>query len=408
MGEKWHVGGVSSRSCNARINWQRGGRRRRLKPRPGLMQPRIGVLSRLSVRLSVPSSPLHAARSLMRKPPRKRPSEPRMKRGLRKPRKDRCACADEPRDRRNARGIATGGPPRRPRRASAAASATCIPIPRIGTTDTPPPPLVAEPEPVFVETPPPTGLSGVFGGKKKHAQATQQARASFGLAYETWRTRAAELPARQMQQQRDHKEAEAHRQSRLAQERAAHTAECDRITAEVNDGNKTIDRLKLDLDRGLEYAVQEYIGIVLGKSIYPDAFPVEHDFEFDSASGEVTVTVLVPAPDTLPSEREFRYVKSRSEISSSLLPKTEQRQRYSNAVYQVALRTLYELFGSDDHGWVRTVALTVACDATDPATGFIERRTFVTFPADRSHIRGDQFGECGASGDASASWRCGL
>ncbi len=249
----------------------------------------------------------------------------------------------------------------------------------------PPPPPFPEPEPVFVETPPPSGLSSVFGGKKKqHAEAEQRARAAFGMAYESWRSRMAELPARQAHQAQQYQMAETRRQAELTQARAAHQAECERITDEVDDANKTIDRLKADLNRGLEYAVHEYIGIVLAKSVYPDAFPIDHDFEYDSDSREVTITVLVPPPDALPMEREFKYTKARDEITSSLLPKTEQKQRYANAVHQVALRTLHEIFSGDHHGWVQTVALTVACDAMDPARGFVERKTFVTMPADRS------------------------
>jgi restriction system protein len=262
-----------------------------------------------------------------------------------------------------------------------------FPCPELEQPLLPPQPAPTEPEPVFVEPPEQTGLSGLLSGKKRHAAARDQALGQFALAEEAWRDRVERHRARHTQQLREYRDAEVDRQSRLAKARIVHQADCERIAAEAADSNRTIDRWKRDLSRGYEYAVHEYVDTVLGKSIYPDAFPIDHDFEFDSDSGELTLSALLPAPDALPAEREFKYVKARGQIVSSLLPKTEQRARYTGAVHQVALRSLHEVFTGDSQGWVKTISLTVACDAIDGATGLLDRVVFVRMAADRNTFK---------------------
>ena len=56
--------------------------------------------------------------------------------------------------------------------------------------------------------------------------------------------------------------------------------------------------------------MQEYVSIVLSNSAYPADFPVEHDFEFDPATAELRLRVLVPGPDKVPTTSAYKYTKS--------------------------------------------------------------------------------------------------
>ena len=40
----------------------------------------------------------------------------------------------------------------------------------------------------------------------------------------------------------------------------------------------------------------EYVGIVLGNSVYLEVFPVEHEANYDTASRELVLMVTVPPP----------------------------------------------------------------------------------------------------------------
>jgi restriction system protein len=45
------------------------------------------------------------------------------------------------------------------------------------------------------------------------------------------------------------------------------------------------------------------VGIVLGNSVYPELLDVQHEYEFDPVSRELTLTVLLAPPDRLPQEK---------------------------------------------------------------------------------------------------------
>jgi restriction system protein len=131
---------------------------------------------------------------------------------------------------------------------------------------------------------------------------------------------------------------------------------------------------------------------VLSNSVYPDAFPVTHEDQFNLATRELSLTVTVPPPSAMPTVKEYRYVKAKDEIAAAALPQKEQKDRYANAVFQVAVRTLHEVFEADRNGKIRSIALTVAADSTSPATGLKETVPLVVTAADSQTFSGFDLG----------------
>jgi restriction system protein len=248
----------------------------------------------------------------------------------------------------------------------------------------PPPTLVsAPPEPVFSEPEAPKGLGGLFG-RKKHAAAVTAAQEAFAQLHATWDLKAAAIPGRQLQQMKDHDVAEQQRLEALERARAQYNRECEAREAEATEANEALDALMSGLAAGVDAAIQDYVGIVLSNSVYPEAFPVEYDFEFDAALKELVLTAVVPPPNTLPSTRQYKYVKADDEITATDASKRELKDRYNGAVHQVALRTLHEVFEADRACHIESIALTVSTDAIDPATGRDKRTDLVAVGADRT------------------------
>lgn len=250
-----------------------------------------------------------------------------------------------------------------------------------------PTPAVAEPEyapePGFQEPPAPSGLSAAFGGKKRHEKAVTEAKVAFEKAFKDWsdidsalRERHAENLARREQQ-------EADRLHKLAEAEIAYKKECEQREADAAARNAELDALVNGLAFDVESAIEDYIGIVLSNSVYPDVFPVEHDFEFSITSRELTLAVTVPEPSTVPAVKEYKYVKARDEITSTPLPVREQKERYANAVWQVAVRTLHEVFEADRRGKIHSISLTVGVKTIAPATGQPITVPLVVVAADR-------------------------
>jgi restriction system protein len=255
-----------------------------------------------------------------------------------------------------------------------------------GKLDTPVPQvpeLVYPPQPPYVEPPAPKGLAATFGGKKKHAEATERVKAAYEQAQREWHEAATRQHAAHVKKLEDRERAEAERQVKLAAADQVYQAECAEREAEAAQKNDELTKLINDLAFDVEYAIEDYVGIVLSNSVYPDVFPVEHEHRFDLATRELSLQVGIPEPSALPSVKEFRYVKAKDEIAESQHPAKTQKDRYTAAVHQVALRTLHEVFEADRAGKIHSVALTVGVHRLAPATGQPEFVPLAAVAADR-------------------------
>ncbi|MGI8519020.1 MAG: hypothetical protein ACR2MC_00165 [Actinomycetota bacterium] len=247
----------------------------------------------------------------------------------------------------------------------------------------PPAPTVARPEPIYVEPEAPKGLGAVFGGKKKHTELVAQRRRDYEADHRAWQAEVAALPSVQLRETQEHEKQEQQRLAALSEARRQYEADCEQREAAAAETNHRLDELIAGIEYNVEDAIQQYVSIVLGNSVYPESFPVDHDFEFDPTLKELALTVLVPTPADLPPEKEFKYVKAKDQISATMLPKKDQKERYSNAVFQVALRSLHEIFEADRAGRIQTVALKLCAVGTDPATGVKKHSVLVAAAADR-------------------------
>ncbi|HEY8311668.1 MAG TPA: hypothetical protein VIG47_13985, partial [Gemmatimonadaceae bacterium] len=177
------------------------------------------------------------------------------------------------------------------------------------------------------------------------------------------------LPTRRAAQAEQHAAAEAARVAELEEEQARYEAECEQRERDVRSQNEELDGLINGLAYGTTEAVQEYVSIVLANSLYPDGFEVSHTATFEPSTAELTMSVVVPGPDQIPTTKNYRYVKATDEIAETQLAQKDVKERYAGIVNNIALRSLHEVFEADRRGIIRSIALEVATDTTNPATG---------------------------------------
>lgn len=254
---------------------------------------------------------------------------------------------------------------------------------KVGTPVPTVPKLTYPPQPEYQEPPAPKGLAGAFGGKKKHAEAVAAAQADHQQAIQSWNERNTKKYADYTTALAAREKREADRLLKLAEAEAAYRTECNQREDDAAARNEELAKFINDLAFDIEYAIEDYIGIVLSNSVYPDCFPVEHEHAFDLASRELTLQVLIPEPSTMPAVKEYRYVKTKDEVSATQLTAKAKKDRYTSAVHQVAVRTLHEVFEADRAGKIHSIALTVGVSRNAPATGQLEYVPLAVVAADR-------------------------
>jgi restriction system protein len=229
------------------------------------------------------------------------------------------------------------------------------------------------PEPLWEDfAPAPPGvLSGLTGGKARFAQAQQAAEAAFEQA----------LAA--------HALIEETRTRRLGEARAAHGLQVKAIEAEVRDHNVAVDELERNFRAAAPDAVEEFFGQVLALSEYPSGFPHEYQVAYRQEPRQLVIEYRLPPVEVIPTARDFRYVRTRSDIDELPRPVKEIKELYASVIHQIALRTMWECFAvTVAEDVVDTVVFNGIVPATNRATGQAEELHLISAPASRADFSG--------------------
>lgn len=230
---------------------------------------------------------------------------------------------------------------------------------------------------------PPTGMFAAFK-KSKHSKDVAAAEKKYGADVAAWERQVSELRASHQLELDAHALSEKRRLAKLATAKEQYSWECAARVKQATEHNETVESLKTNLAYGVPEAIEEYLSIVLSNSVYPTHFEVSHEFSFEPAEAELKLRVLVPEPRDVSTVKSYKYTRSTDAITSSELSKKAQRDRYSDAVHQVALRTFHEVFGADRRSLIRTIRLEVGTETIAPATGLPTYVPFVAAGAERA------------------------
>lgn len=192
----------------------------------------------------------------------------------------------------------------------------------------------------------------VPGSKAKREQAVQVGTAAYEAAKAAHTRRARE------------------REVALADARRSYEEDVEKIKSRAAAQHKEIDEFRARFEKGEPDAVVEYFSLVLEASPYPEDFPKRHKMAFVPESKQLVVEYELPTADEcVPTDRGYKYVKSRDAIEELARPATQIKALYTQIVAQTTLRTLHELFEADRGGHLETIVFNGYVETIDPATG---------------------------------------
>jgi restriction system protein len=116
-------------------------------------------------------------------------------------------------------------------------------------------------------------------------------------------------------------------------------------------------------------SISDYCKLVLVGSQYPDSFP--HDAAIDYVADSRTLVVDYSLPDisAMPTVKEVKVVAARGDLKEVHLSEAWLNRTYDLVLYQIALRSLYELFQADAARVIESIVFNGWVDSIDKATG---------------------------------------
>jgi len=245
---------------------------------------------------------------------------------------------------------------------------------------TPPPPPAEPPPPEFPAEPDPGDslyqdqrgvvdicLDLVMPSRRTHR--VEQLEQAFQEDHARWRDACGALTGA-------HQQEWGRRQQHFEVQLASHRAEKEaweegrREYREAQAArNRAVDANRDAYESGEKDGVLDLADYVLARSDYPEWSTGEWQLDYDEETKLLVVEYVLPDPSAVPSLKEVKYVQSRDEFTEKNYSDAQKRKQYDALLYQVALRTLHELFAADDEGVIDTVAFNGRVHSVDPATG---------------------------------------
>lgn len=154
------------------------------------------------------------------------------------------------------------------------------------------------------------------------------------------------------------------------------TGECRKLETEhesqqvaIAEHDQQVDAYAASYGEGNPATIGSYNEMVLERSAYPEGCPQEFRVAYVPASRQLVIEYELPGPKIVPHTAEFKYVKGKDVIEEKPRKPADIKERYSDIVASIALRTLHEVFVADTGSHLDMAVFNGFVNAVDPATG---------------------------------------
>lgn len=179
-----------------------------------------------------------------------------------------------------------------------------------------------------------------------------------------------------------------HQLAKWNEKEAAFNGEQERLEREFNEErdrrNAEIDELHAGVSKGDVASVLEHATMVLDSSDYEGLIEKSFELDYQPDTKTLLVEYQLPTVDDVPNVKTVRFVKASGELKETFISEREAKSIFDGACYQIALRTIHELFEADEFGNVQKVLFNGFVEFTDPRTGNQAQSCILSVMADRT------------------------
>lgn len=160
----------------------------------------------------------------------------------------------------------------------------------------------------------------------------------------------------------------------------------DKFEAQLAEKHEQIDKAKQSYLSGSPESISDYCEMVLERSEYPVIFPKTWGLDYRAEARMVVINYDLPTPSQFPDTESFRFIKSRCEITEKKMTVSKQNALYDSVCYQVALRTLHELFEADAIDAIDSIVFNGVVTQVNGATGIEESKIILSVSAEKGEF----------------------
>ena len=160
----------------------------------------------------------------------------------------------------------------------------------------------------------------------------------------------------------------------------------DEYREKQKDQNAQVKALREEYKAGDASAVEYFFAEVLNHSAYPDSLPRGNIHHFNQSSGVLIVDYELPDQSAFPSIREMKYVAARKQFQEVPVSESWLKKTYDETLYQIALRTLHELYIADESEVLKSIVFNGWVQSIDRATGKETHGCILSIQAEREEF----------------------
>lgn len=139
--------------------------------------------------------------------------------------------------------------------------------------------------------------------------------------------------------------------------------------AEQANHNSKIDTLKEAYNSKNAQTISKYIEKILNYSKYPKFMQKNFDVLYNADNKTFLVDIQLPFKDVLPRIKETTYNKTKKDFAHKYYSEKELNALYEELLYKIILRTIFEIFSTDNGGFIESVVLNGIVEYIDKTDG---------------------------------------
>jgi restriction system protein len=167
----------------------------------------------------------------------------------------------------------------------------------------------------------------------------------------------------------EHLEKDGERKRLLHQSRQDYEASLSAYLEKKALRNAEVDAFRYSYYEGDAESIVAYCSMVLEKSDYPEGFPQNFSLAYIQESCQLVIEYELPTPDIIPEVAEYRYLKTKDDVTLKSRKPGEVKVLYADVVASLSLRCLSEMFEADQGGFIEACCFNGYINTVDPATG---------------------------------------